>query len=256
MGSDRVAAALTGLPTGGLRYFDSLGSTNDEAAQWATNGAPDLALVVADEQTAGRGRQGRRWYTPPGAALAFSLVLRPTERLEQAVPLLTALGALGVSDALQELGLPALIKWPNDVLVHERKLAGVLVETDWQGDEWRAAILGIGINVASSSVPADAPDAFPATCVEAELGGPIDRWDLLRSTLAAVMQWRAHLGAPDFMAAWEQRLAFRGAWVRIGGAEAPIDEGQVIGLNLDGALQLRARDGRLVTLQVGEVSLR
>ncbi len=257
MGSDRISAALTGLPIGGLRYFDSLGSTNDEAAHWAANRAPDLALVVADEQTTGRGRLGRRWYTPPGAALAFSLVLRPEERAEQAVPLLTALGALGVSDALQELGLPALIKWPNDVLVRGRKLAGVLVETDWQGDEWRAAILGVGINVAPPSVPDDSPEAFPATCVEAELGGAIDRWALLRSTLAAVMRWRAHLAAPEFITAWEQRLAFRGAWVQVGGAEAPpIEEGQVIGLNPDGALQLRAHDGRLVALQVGDVRLR
>lgn len=257
MGIERLSAALKDLPLGGLRYFESLGSTNDEAARWAAHGGPDLALVVADEQTAGRGRQGRRWYTPPGAALAFSLVLRPAEGIEKETALLTALGALGVSEALIDLGLAAKIKWPNDVVVRGRKLAGVLVEAEWQGDEWSAAILGIGINVAPSSVPGDAPEVYPATCVEAELGSAIDRWDLLRSVLAGVLRWRSQVGAPEFIAAWEERLAFLGEWVRVGGtASPPIEEGQVIGLNPDGALRLRTRDGRLVALQAGDVRLR
>ena len=257
MDSDQLRAALDGLPLGGLRYFEQLGSTNEEAARWAAGSAPDLALVVADEQTAGRGRQGRRWYTPPGAALAFSLVLQPAGEPGNAVPLLTALGALGASDALRELGLPAQIKWPNDILVRGRKLAGVLVEASWQGDELRAAILGIGINVAPRSVPDDAQTMFPATCIETELGSAVHRWQLLRSVLEAVLRWRPRVGEPGFIAAWDERLAFRGEWVRVSGAEAPpVEQGQVIGLNPDGTLQLRARSGELLALQVGDIHLR
>src|SRR5512147_1345877 len=112
-----LQALLSGLPLGAVRYFDTVGSTNDLAARWADDGAPDLSLVAADEQTAGRGRLGRRWITPPGAALAFSLVL--TDIRQADILRYTALGALAVCDALNLTFSPlppAQIKWPNDVI--------------------------------------------------------------------------------------------------------------------------------------------
>ena len=154
MNQSLLETRLADLPLGGIRYFERIGSTNDEAAAWLKQGCPDLALVVADAQSAGRGRAGRKWFTPPGAGLAFSLVLRAGDATRQLLAQgntarLNGLGALAVCQALQEQhSLPAQIKWPNDVIVNGRKLAGVLAEAHWLGSELSAVVLGIGINLA------------------------------------------------------------------------------------------------------------
>ena len=120
-----------GLPLAGVRAVQQTGSTNDDALLLATQGALDGWLVLAEEQTQGRGRSQRRWVTATGPALAFSLLLRPSA-LEQAyIGRFTALGALSVQQVLSELGLSAQIKWPNDVLVNGKKVCGVLAETLW-----------------------------------------------------------------------------------------------------------------------------
>ncbi|PIZ25632.1 MAG: biotin--[acetyl-CoA-carboxylase] ligase, partial [Chloroflexi bacterium CG_4_10_14_0_8_um_filter_57_5] len=136
MNERELRRTLSDLPLGGVRYYEQTGSTNDVALAWASAGAPDLALVIADEQTAGRGRLGRKWVTPPGAALAFSLVLRPRPVERDVIPLYSALGALAVVSALEEkYGLKPEIKWPNDVLVRGRKLCGILAEAVWLGSQ-------------------------------------------------------------------------------------------------------------------------
>ena len=252
---------LASLPLGGVRYFSTLGSTNDLAKRWASAGAADLSLVVADEQTAGRGRLGRRWLTLPEAALAFSLVIKPTslEPDDSHLPRLAALGALAVCDALNAAlppVLPAQIKWPNDVLAERRKLAGVLVEARWQGEHLADAILGIGINVAPESVPPPEELDFPATCVETAVGNPVDRWELLRAVLLKLLEWRQRLDSDDLVRAWERRLAFRGEWVRLLQEGAPALEGQVLGLHPDGALRLRLRSGEVAAFSAGELRLR
>jgi BirA family biotin operon repressor/biotin-[acetyl-CoA-carboxylase] ligase len=261
MERSKVGAALGNLPVGPWRYFDRLDSTNLEAARWVAQGAPDLALVVADEQTAGRGRLGRSWFTPPGAALAFSLIL--TEAVQpHLLARLTALGALAVNSALQEgYALATHIKWPNDLLAGGQKLAGLLTETTWEGESQGVTILGIGINVAPASVPADDGLLFPATCVETALGHPIDRWQLFAGVLGALLHWRARLASHEFWQAWEDRLAFRGEWVRVTSGQARpgsagLYEGRVIGLNPDGALRLLSHSGEEVAVPNGELHLR
>src|SRR5512137_455549 len=142
-----IRAALGDIPLSGLRIFESLGSTNDEAASWIAGGAADWSLVIADEQTAGRGRGDTRWLTPKGTALAFSLVLRqPLPKAEHSARL-AGLGALGVAEAFTVYSLQPSIKWPNDVLLDGRKTAGVLVESMWTGERLDASVLGIGVNV-------------------------------------------------------------------------------------------------------------
>jgi BirA family biotin operon repressor/biotin-[acetyl-CoA-carboxylase] ligase len=112
---------LSDLPLGEIRYFEQVGSTNDLALDWANQSAPDFSLVIANEQTAGRGRAGRKWSTPPNSGLALSLILHPSTT-EQASPLLfTGLGALGLVQALKKYSLPAQIKWPNDVLLNGKR---------------------------------------------------------------------------------------------------------------------------------------
>jgi len=252
-----LEALLADLPLGAVRYFATVGSTNDLAARWAEAGARDLSLVVADEQTAGRGRLGRRWFTPRGAALAFSLILRhlPPEGL----PSCTALGALAVCEALNAAlppFFPAQIKWPNDVVVRRRKLAGVLAEAHWQGEQLLALILGIGINVAPSSVPPAEELDFPATCVEEVVGKPVDRWGLLHAVLERLLYWRPRLGTAAFMAAWEASLAFKGEWVTVTLEDQAPLEGQVVGLTPQGYLRLRQASGQVQTLQAGVLHLR
>ena len=265
MNQEALQQALDGLPLGGVRYFDRIDSTNNEAAFWADTGAADFSLVAADEQTAGRGRQGRKWFTPPGAALAFSLVLKdapPAENLPapQFISRLTALGALAVSEALrQEYRLAAEIKWPNDVLLGRRKVAGVLAEAHWLGDQLSAVILGIGVNVTAQSVPPEGEAVFPAGCIEAALGAPVERWELLRAILGHLAAWRQRLGSAAFMPAWEERLAFRGEWVRLAGSaelqSAQAGEALVLGLDAQGRLRVRDRQGAEFALQTGEVRI-
>jgi len=262
MNQTGLQSLLSDLPLGGVRYFATLGSTNEFAKRWADQSAPALSLVVADEQTAGRGRLQRRWFTPRGAALAFSLILIPRIGRGQDGILpyrYTALGALATCEALNTLlppGNPAQIKWPNDVIVSRRKLAGVLAEAGWQGEQLDTVILGIGINVAPSAVPPDEVLHYPATCVEAEAGAPVERWELLHAVLERLLFWNARLDTPEFLEAWNDRLALRDEWVQVTFDDGSPLEGQVLGLSEDGCLRLRDRQGKTHELTGGELNVR
>ena len=139
---------LAGTPVREFRYFDSISSTNDEALHWSDAGAADFSLVIAEEQTKGRGRFERHWVTNPASALAFSLILQPTPEEKNQLALFASLCGLALRDTLEtQLGLQAKIKWPNDVLIERRKTAGILVEANWSGDQISGIVLGIGVNV-------------------------------------------------------------------------------------------------------------
>jgi len=250
-----IQSKLSSLRLGAIRYFDSIGSTNDEALAWAAQGTADLSLLIADEQTNGRGRAGRKWATPRGAALAFSLILRPAAREADSPTLFTGLAALALVDALKPYKLSAQIKWPNDVLLNRKKCAGILVESVWTGDALDAVILGIGVNVLTGSVPPAEELLFPATSLEAEAGRPLDRSDLLRDVLAAILKWRPLIGQQKFIGAWESALAFKGEAVHVWqDKEMPL-EGRVMGLAPDGNLRLLSND-KIVTVHFGEIHLR
>src|SRR5512145_784707 len=174
MNQSELKKALSKLPLGEVRYFDSIGSTNNEALAWVTRGAKDLSLVIADEQTAGRGRLDRKWFTPRGTALAFSLILRPTEAEKPHLTRVIGLAALAVTDALRTRGLVAQIKWPNDVLLNGRKVAGILVESVWSGEEVDYVVMGIGVNVLKGAIPSADLLSFPATSLEESLGPAVE----------------------------------------------------------------------------------
>jgi BirA family biotin operon repressor/biotin-[acetyl-CoA-carboxylase] ligase len=249
-------AALQDILPGGLRFFTSIGSTNDEALAWASCGAPDFSLVVADEQTSGRGRMGRSWFTPPGAALAFSLVLRPQGVECQKVGLFSGLGALALVDALKAHGIVAQVKWPNDVLIGRRKVAGILVETVWLGTEVDSVVLGMGVNVSPDSVPPPEMLNYPATCLQTEAANPIPRALLLKTLLEAIQRRRATLASETFLRHWESALAFRGETVRVWVSDADTLTGQLLGLEADGGLRLGLSDGSQRVIRSGEVRLR
>jgi BirA family biotin operon repressor/biotin-[acetyl-CoA-carboxylase] ligase len=253
---------LSNIPLGGLRYFEQTGSTNDIALAWAAEAAPDLALVYAEEQMAGRGRGHHRWFTPAGAALAFSLVLRPLPGEEQSIPLFSALGALAVCETLATQGLQPEIKWPNDVLLNRRKVCGVLAESVWLGEKVESIVLGVGLNIKPMAVPPPELLDFPATCLEKELPPPqhiiqtLERAILLQKILQSMLDWRSLITADIFLQAIERRLAFCGEQVEIWADGQVFRSGKVDGLEQDGSLRLLSPQGQVFPVQFGEMHLR
>jgi BirA family biotin operon repressor/biotin-[acetyl-CoA-carboxylase] ligase len=237
------------LPAGGfgqeLYVYASVDSTNTTAAHLAELGAMEGTLVVADHQRRGRGRGGSRWETPAGSAIAMSLVLRPA--IENPLRWV-GLGALAAAEALERDGLAPQIKWPNDVLLGGRKVAGVLAEAVWEGDRVRYLVLGIGLNVSSGSLPAEAD--FPATTVEEESARAVDRSRLVAGIVASLGGWYAALGSDEFLRAWQNRLAYLGKRVRVDRVGGSI-EGSLVGLGPGGEARLLDDEGR-ETLCAGE----
>jgi BirA family transcriptional regulator, biotin operon repressor / biotin---[acetyl-CoA-carboxylase] ligase len=192
-----------------IHWFETTGSTNDVAASLAQHGADEGTTVVAESQTAGRGRHGRVWFSPPGAGLYVSVVLRPHAMTgDDPAALLTLAAGVAIADAVQAAtGLPAEIKWPNDVIVGGRKLAGILAEAAMQGGVLQFVVLGFGVNLRAAAYPADL--AGRVTSIEAETSRPPDRALVLGEILAALSERYADLGAERFdaiLSAW-RRLA-------------------------------------------------
>src|SRR5687768_3610468 len=256
MNQNQLNKLLSKLPIGDIKYFDSIGSTNDEALAWAANDAKDLSLVVADEQTAGRGRLDRKWFTPPGTALAFSLILRPSKAERPHLSRMVGLAALSITDSLLACGLSPQIKWPNDILLNGRKVAGILIESVWSGENVDCIVIGTGVNILKGAVPDTDMLLFPAISLEDALGYPVERAEVLHDILAALIILRPQLSTDEFMAKWEELLAYRGRQVQV----ELVGEGSVIGnvsgLRTDGSLQLNDPDGKSLTVQFGDVHLR
>jgi BirA family biotin operon repressor/biotin-[acetyl-CoA-carboxylase] ligase len=147
------------------------------------------------------------------------------------------------------------IKWPNDVLLNGKKTAGILAEAHWSGEHLRALILGIGINVASDSVPPVETINFPATCVEAELGRDVRVSELLRAVLEQLIAWRSHLNSPEFIQAWQSRLAYLEQKVRLNMGPGKVIDAQLQGLAADGSLRLRLPSGELGSYRMGEIQI-
>lgn len=251
MNSNSLQTALQDLPLGGLRYLEEVGSTNDIALKWIAGGGRDFSLVIANSQSAGRGRNGRSWQTPPDSALALSLLLLPNRREKKNIPLFTGLGALALVRTLaNDYALKAEIKWPNDVLVNGKKLAGILVESSWLGEEIQGIVLGIGINIRKEAVPKNVD--FPATSLEDALGKRVDRVELLHGLLSKLLEIRPRLGSGEMVAAWDENLAFRGKQVEVTRAKGQVIHGKVLGINPDGSLRLDT----LNSLHFGDVHLR
>jgi BirA family biotin operon repressor/biotin-[acetyl-CoA-carboxylase] ligase len=215
-------------------HLRATSSTNDRARALAAAGAPHGTLVTAAEQSAGRGRQGRAWAAPPGSALLCSLLLRDYD------PLLPLRAGLAVADVA---GDAARVKWPNDVLLDGRKLAGILVEARPQ-DGW--AVLGIGVNVAVelADLPPDLRDRA------ATLGRPRDRLEPTLAELLGTLENRLAEPAHATLAALRARDALRDRPVRWADGE-----GTGAGIDDAGALLVRLPDGGIRTLDAGEVHL-
>ncbi len=254
-----------GTCAGRVFYAAVVSSTSDVALRLAAADADDGTTVLAGEQTAGRGRRGRRWVSPPGG-LYFSVVLRDAAPAPAPV---TLTAGVAVAEAVRAAaGLPVEIEWPNDVVAPARpergavrrtvrraaKLAGVLAEAPRLGGAADPVVVGIGINVERAALPSG--PARPASSLAAETGGPVDRAAVFVETLAALARWRGVLaagGPAPVLARWRELAPMsRGAPVawRAGGRRR---RGVTAGVDADGALLVRC-GGRVERLVAGEVT--
>ena len=237
----RIRSAVGERP---FRWYAKIGSTNAEALDWLREGAPAGALVLADEQLLGRGRHGRDWHTPAGAALAVSLILRPTAK---ALPQVTMLGALAIAEVAAAAGARDVsLKWPNDVQAGGRKLAGVLCEAVWQGGQLRGAVLGMGLNVRVDFRGSVLEGQ--ATSLETVCGRRLERAQLLARLLQRLEHWLGQSDSESLYLAWRARLRLPTAPVLISGLRGTPED-----VAPDGALIMRDEVGALHQLHCGEL---
>ena len=237
-----------------VEYRARVESTNDVARQLADAGAAEGALVIADEQTAGRGRLGRAWIAPPRSSLLMSMILRPNLAPSQTarVTMAVALGACaGIHAAV---GLDAELKWPNDILLRGKKCGGILAESSTVEERVEYVIVGLGLNANFARALVDGIPA-DATTIADELGAPTPRALLAQAILRAIERYYLRLRAGDNLrdefaarlTTLKQRVHAQAPW----GAE----EGVAEDVDDDGALLLRRADGSSVRLIAGDVTL-
>jgi len=255
LSADVVAARLTTAWLGrAWRQLARVESTNDEAAAWARAGAPAGAVVVADEQTRGRGRLGRRWHSPPGASLYLSAVLRPPLPPHRVPPLTLAAG-VAVAETLVQFDLAPALKWPNDVLVDGKKIAGILTEMSADLDRVHHVVLGIGVNLNVHAFPEEL--AAIATSVAIVRGATVARAEFAAALCARLEHWHDRFvadGAAPVVAAWRQHARLFGKRVQVTAGRERM-EGVAEDLDEDGALRLRLDDGRVVRVVAGEIAI-
>jgi BirA family biotin operon repressor/biotin-[acetyl-CoA-carboxylase] ligase len=237
-------------------YRAEVGSTNEEARRLAEAGAPEGTLVLADHQTAGRGRLSRHWEAPPGSSLLMSLLFRPALAAHQ-VQRLTMIAGLALVDAVETgTGLQPALKWPNDVTLGGAKVAGILTEVGLTGNRIDHAVVGVGLNVNldPGALPGDL--LVPATSLSHVLGRPVARLPLLQTFLRGVeARYVALQAGHSPHEEWARCLATLGEAVVVSGGSTDL-EGVAEGVDADGALLLRLADGGLERVVAGDVRLR
>ncbi len=236
-------------------FYPSIGSTNDRALELAAAGEPEGSLVLAEQQTGGRGRRARSWHSPPGLGIYASLVLRPRVEAPKA-PLFTIAAAVSVATALRAGGVVARIKWPNDVLVGTRKIAGILGESRGSEPEIRDLVIGIGLNVHQEAGDFPGDLAPTATSLRIESGAAPRRAEILAAVLEEFERRYSRLlrGAPDdLLRDWGTLSAVpAGGRIAVDGPDGRC-EGELVGVDADGALLLRRPGGATARVPFGEI---
>jgi BirA family biotin operon repressor/biotin-[acetyl-CoA-carboxylase] ligase len=236
-----------------VHYFASVTSTNNVARNLAAEGLPEGTLVVADEQTRGRGRRGRRWEVPPNTALLMSVIFRPFLAPMETGRLVMVCG-LAAAEAIEALRTVRIdVKWPNDLQIEGKKVAGILAESAILNDQVMLTIAGIGINVNVRFEPDD-PLAETATSLLIATDQITDRAVLLAQVMAGLNRWYSHLRERTLDEAWRTRMVILGRRVRAMTPDGPVD-GIAEDIDATGALWFRPDVGEVVRLMAGEVSL-
>jgi BirA family biotin operon repressor/biotin-[acetyl-CoA-carboxylase] ligase len=233
-------------------YHPTLTSTMDVAKHEAQQGAREGTVIVAEEQTAGRGRIKRTWLSPKGS-IALSIILYPSLAY---LPSLIMVASLAVVHCIEKVtGLKSQIKWPNDVLVNNKKVCGILIESDVRGNTVDYAIIGIGINVNLSL--SDFPEISPtATSLSHELGRDVSRLDMIRCLLAETERLYLALPSGDWVyQEWQDNLVTLGKKVEVRSGDT-IYNGLAESVASDGSLLLRQSNGNLIKIVAGDVTLR
>jgi len=237
-----------------LRY-ETIGSTNDECFALAAKGAPEWTTVLADRQTSGRGRQSRLWRSPPGAGLYTSILLRPTANGERLTLLPLITGIATVEAIRLATGAEARLKWPNDVLMRGRKLAGILVEAASAGSRL-TVVVGIGVNIATPVEELPERILYPATSLLQETGQSPDAATLLALIRQRLAHWYALWQSPDtapLIDAWNALDAFRGRELTVTSPDGEQLTGVDEGIEPNGALRLRQPGGQLTIAIAGDI---
>ena len=240
-----------------IRYFSRIDSTNQYAKRIAEEGAPDGTLIIADEQTAGKGRSGRTWVTPPAEAIAFTLLLRPKLSPDR-ISMVTLVMGLAVTNAVNSLyDVSAGIKWPNDVVIKGRKLCGILTEMSAEVRQVNYIVIGVGINANLTSFPEEIREI--ATSLRLELGCDINRAELIARVMTeferlyAEFEAQGDLGA--VMQEYNELCLNAGSKVRVLDPNGEYT-GTSRGINSMGELLVETEDGKMQEVYAGEVSVR
>ena len=256
MTTDDILSGLQNQTIGRqIHTYDRVGSTNDLALQCGIDGAEEGTLILAERQTQGRGRHGRRWLAPRGSSILASVILRHRLRADQ-VGLPNLIGAVAIATAINELtNLSARIKWPNDVLIQEKKVSGVLTELEYDRHRQPFFVMGFGVNV--NTTRADLPEELraSATSLRVESGREISRVVLLQTILHRLEENYLRLKRSDtepIIATANGLLHFSGDWVQINTADR-IFCGEAEVIDQDGGLLLKDMSGNRRKFLVGEV---
>jgi BirA family biotin operon repressor/biotin-[acetyl-CoA-carboxylase] ligase len=238
-----------------IHYFHTLDSTNAKAYQLALNGAEEGEVVIAEFQEKGRGRLGRHWFSPPFLNLYVSIILRPKISPHQA-SLITLMAAVATADAIQKFsGLLPLIKWPNDILLHDRKVAGLLNEIHSEMDRIHFVILGIGVNLNMSEKMFSKEIRSVATSLKIEMGQTISRKAFLQSLLQELEKWYTIFikeGNAIILKAWRDRAHIKGRRVKVTSFGEKL-VGMAVDVDSDGALILETEDGKRERVVAGDI---
>jgi BirA family biotin operon repressor/biotin-[acetyl-CoA-carboxylase] ligase len=234
-------------------YYSSIGSTSEVLKELAAQGAPEGALIITDEQTAGKGRLGRKWLAPAGTSLLLSLLFRPDLAPNQAQRL-TMICSLAIADAIEGLtGLPVGLKWPNDIFIRGKKVGGILTESGTTGRRLDYVVVGMGLNVnlAISTLP---ELRGRATSLSDELGREVSRLELLWRILGGIeTRYKALRRGESPHEEWAAHLINLGCEVQVTTPQGVL-AGWAEGVDADGALILRTPDGRRKRILAGDVT--
>jgi BirA family biotin operon repressor/biotin-[acetyl-CoA-carboxylase] ligase len=257
MNEENINRALNDLKIPAFRFFKETDSTNTQALKWVSQGAPEYSLVIAEAQTAGRGRNGRKWVTTPGSSLAVSVVLHPSIQEREKLGLFSLLGGYSVLKVLEEnYHINAQVKWPNDVLIENKKTAGVLAESLWQGENLQGLVLGIGINLMMPSIPSSDLLLFPATCIEAHTKDYINPVESLVYLIEALIELRESILSSTFIPQYESSMAYKNQLITLDAGRGEIYSGTLRGIDNQGKIIIRIADGTEQVFPVGDVKLR
>lgn len=257
MDSKNLQSALKDLDIPAIHFYEETDSTNERALILAAQGALEFTLVIAERQTAGRGRFGRRWETSPGTSLAFTVILHPSPKEQERLSLFSFLGAVAICRAIETHcdAIPQ-VKWPNDVLLEGKKSCGILAETSWRGNAVEGLVLGMGINLLHGSVPPADQVMFPATCVQAYCENEINRIEFLKAVISNLIKLRPIALSRDFLEIYRSHLAYLGEKVALSPTDGNVVQGLMVGVDDFGNLVLQDDDGNEKAYPIGDLKLR